>query len=82
VPDYVGASQVSIDRDCERLDRDLHLGPVEAGEQIRLAYPLNERTETERIDASAYVVSWRGGRVVTVSPPAQQGCAPYWWRAG
>jgi hypothetical protein len=79
VPDYVDPADVSVKQSHILHGRTLYLGKIWEGDVVTLSYPLVERMETESIAGNQYQISWRGGRVVDVLPPAI-GCSPYWWR--
>jgi hypothetical protein len=79
LPDYAAEPDVSAEPPGRAHNRVIHFGPLRGGEEVVLTYPLAERTSAERIGGGEYQVTWRGGRVVSVLPPAT-GCPPYWWR--
>jgi hypothetical protein len=79
VPEYVRGGEVRASREYGLRGDSMHLGPVQGGERITLTYPLAERVEVEQVAGVDYRYHWRGGRVLSVSPPGF-GCAPYWWR--
>jgi hypothetical protein len=79
VPEYVTMPAVSVDQSCAVQGHTLHLGTRHEGDAITITYPLVERKNVERIADSEYQITWKGGRVIDVAPPAV-GCDPYWWR--
>ena len=79
VPEYVDAADVRVSPEHDLRGDCVHLGPMQGGERVTLTYPLSERVEEQQVAGAEYRYHWRGGRVLSVSPPGA-GCAPYWWR--
>jgi hypothetical protein len=81
LPEHLTTAEVTTDRAFREENRVLHFGPLAAGEQVTLTYPIPERTVTERIAGVEYTVRWKGDRAIEVLPAARH-CGHFWWRRG
>ncbi|MDZ7335432.1 MAG: hypothetical protein ONB32_09740 [candidate division KSB1 bacterium] len=78
IPDFVSPQQLTIESDHQAIEpmvwrNFVRLGYREAGEMIKISYPLPIRTETEMIGNPGfrqypYQVTWKGDTVLRIEP--------------